>query len=138
MIHQDERESPVTRPIVWTVAGSDSSGGAGIQADLLTMNGLGVHWCSVVTALTVQDGVRVSSVRPLPAADVVEQLRVVVAGLPVRAVKCGMLARAATVRALVEELAPRLEAASAAARARGSSFRCEVRLTRERGPDARG
>ncbi|WP_350643723.1 bifunctional hydroxymethylpyrimidine kinase/phosphomethylpyrimidine kinase, partial [Psychrobacter sp. HY3-MNA-CIBAN-0198] len=49
-----------TPPIVWTIAGSDSGGGAGIQADLLTMQDLSCHGCSVITTLTAQNSVSVS------------------------------------------------------------------------------
>ncbi|PJG57620.1 bifunctional hydroxymethylpyrimidine kinase/phosphomethylpyrimidine kinase, partial [Aeromonas cavernicola] len=59
--------SPVTdsRPVVWTIAGSDSGGGAGIQADLHTLHDLGVHGCSVISAITAQNSVAVKMVDPV-------------------------------------------------------------------------
>ena len=55
----------MSKPIVWTIAGSDPSGGAGLQADLMTMHGLGVHACTVVSALTVQNTSGVFGVEPV-------------------------------------------------------------------------
>lgn len=92
-------------PAVVAIGGSDPSCGAGVQADLRTLDAFGVTPATVVTALTVQDGRRVTRVIPVPAAIVVEQLRAASKGFPVRAVKCGMLVRPATVRALAGELA---------------------------------
>lgn len=58
--HETYPVSP--RPIVWSIAGSDSGGGAGIQADLLTCQQLGAHGCSVITAITAQNSTRVVGV----------------------------------------------------------------------------
>jgi hydroxymethylpyrimidine/phosphomethylpyrimidine kinase len=84
----------VTPPVALAIAGSDSGGGAGLQADMKTFAALGVHGATVVTAITAQNTVRVSQVVPV-AVDVVRaQLDAVLADLPVRAVKTGLLATA--------------------------------------------
>jgi hydroxymethylpyrimidine/phosphomethylpyrimidine kinase len=89
-------------PAVLTVAGSDSGGGAGIQADLKTMLALGVHGMSVVTAVTAQNSLGVQATWPLPAAAVRAQYRSVVDDIGVRAVKTGMLGPAETVETVAE------------------------------------
>jgi hydroxymethylpyrimidine/phosphomethylpyrimidine kinase len=81
-----------TPPRVLTVAGSDSGGGAGIQADLKTMLALGVHGMSVVTAVTAQDSTGVHGYWELPAEAVDAQLAAVLDDIGVDAVKTGMLA----------------------------------------------
>jgi hydroxymethylpyrimidine/phosphomethylpyrimidine kinase len=81
-------------PRVLTVAGSDSGGGAGIQADLKTMLALGVHGMSVITAVTAQNSVGVQGYWELPAEAVRAQYRSVVDDIGVQAVKTGMLASA--------------------------------------------
>jgi hydroxymethylpyrimidine/phosphomethylpyrimidine kinase len=81
-----------TPPRVLTVAGSDSGGGAGIQADLKTMLALGVHGMSVVTAVTAQDSTGVHGYWELPPAAVDAQLAAVLDDIGVDAVKTGMLA----------------------------------------------
>ena len=80
-----------TPPIALTIAGSDSGGGAGIQADLATMAALGVHGTSVITVVTAQNTVGVQGLHPLPAAVVEEQLASVLDDLPPAGVKCGLL-----------------------------------------------
>jgi hydroxymethylpyrimidine/phosphomethylpyrimidine kinase len=79
-------------PRVLTVAGSDSGGGAGIQADLKTMLALGVHGMSVITAVTAQDSTGVHGYWELPAEAVDAQLQAVLDDIGVDAVKTGMLA----------------------------------------------
>lgn len=74
-----------------SIAGSDSSGGAGIQADLKTMSALGVFACSVVTAVTCQNTLGVSDVSPIEERYVRGQINAVLGDLPVKAVKIGML-----------------------------------------------
>lgn len=81
-----------TPPVCLTIAGSDSSGGAGIQADLKTFARLGCYGASVITAITAQNTVKVFSSFPIPATVVAEQLRVVLNDLPVSVIKIGMLA----------------------------------------------
>ncbi len=92
-------------PRVLTVAGSDSGGGAGIQADLKTMLALGVHGMSVITAVTAQNSLGVQGAWELPAEAVRAQYRAVVDDIGVQAVKTGMLSSAALVEAVAELLA---------------------------------
>ena len=93
-----------TRPIALTIAGSDSSGGAGIQADLKTFSALGVYGASVITALTAQNTVGVQGVHPIPAAFVAAQLESVFADLDVAAAKTGMLATADIIAAVANAM----------------------------------
>jgi hydroxymethylpyrimidine kinase/phosphomethylpyrimidine kinase len=81
----------MTPPVALTIAGSDSGGGAGIQADLKTFAALGVYGTSVITAVTAQNTRAVTGVYPLLAAATREQLAAVLEDLPVAAVKTGML-----------------------------------------------
>ena len=76
---------------VLTIAGSDSGGGAGIQADLKTMLAHGVHGMSVLTAVTAQNSLGVQGIWPLPEAAIAGQFRSVVDDIGVDAVKTGML-----------------------------------------------
>ncbi|MEV6652873.1 bifunctional hydroxymethylpyrimidine kinase/phosphomethylpyrimidine kinase [Streptomyces sp. NPDC051219] len=92
-------------PRVLTVAGSDSGGGAGIQADLKTMLALGVHGMSVLTAVTAQNSLGVQGAWELPAEAVRAQYRSVVDDIGVQAVKTGMLSSAGLVRTVAELLA---------------------------------
>jgi hydroxymethylpyrimidine/phosphomethylpyrimidine kinase len=80
-----------TPPVALTIAGSDSGGGAGIQADLATMAALGVHGTCVITVVTAQNTVGVQGLHPLPATVVRRQLDSVVDDLPPAGVKCGLL-----------------------------------------------
>jgi hydroxymethylpyrimidine/phosphomethylpyrimidine kinase len=89
-------------PVVLTIAGSDSSGGAGIQADLKTFTALGVYGASVLTALTAQNTRGVSAIHPVPAHFVTQQIDAVAGDLRVAAVKTGMLYDRDTVLAVVE------------------------------------
>jgi len=91
-------------PIVWTIAGSDSGGGAGIQADLKVMSAFGVHGCSVTTALTAQNTLGVQSTEPVSGPMVHAQLDALRADLPPAAIKTGMLGTAETCRILAEFL----------------------------------
>jgi hydroxymethylpyrimidine/phosphomethylpyrimidine kinase len=85
-----------------TIAGSDSGGGAGIQADLKTFLGCGVHGMSAVTAVTVQNSIGVSGFYELPPHAVAEQIESVVTDIGVGAAKTGMLASAAIIAAVAE------------------------------------
>ena len=86
-----------TPPIVLTFAGSDPTGGAGLQADLLTAAGMGCHPLSVVTALTVQDTHGVAALHPVDAARVRMQAERLLADVRVGAFKVGVLGSAANV-----------------------------------------
>jgi hydroxymethylpyrimidine/phosphomethylpyrimidine kinase len=108
---QDSRDAqdPQTPPRVLTIAGSDSCGGAGIQADLKTMLALGVHGMSVITAITAQNSLGVHGVWPLPPEAVTAQFEAVVDDVGVDAVKVGMLGTAriaSAVAALLARLDP--------------------------------
>jgi hydroxymethylpyrimidine/phosphomethylpyrimidine kinase len=91
-------------PTVLSIAGSDSGGGAGIQADLKAFARCGVHGMTAITALTAQNTTGVTAVHPVPPEFIVEQVRVVVDDLGVDAVKIGMLGTADTVHAVTEAL----------------------------------
>src|SRR6187401_897508 len=91
--------------IALTIAGSDSGGGAGIQADLKTFQRFGVYGTSVITAVTAQNTLGVRAVHPLPAELVAAQLAAVAEDLPPAAFKTGMLATAALVREVAAGIA---------------------------------
>ena len=91
-------------PIALTIAGSDSSGGAGIQADLKTFSALGVYGASVITALTAQNTRGVNAIHSLPGAFIAAQLEAVFGDLDVRAVKIGMVGSAEAALAVAEKL----------------------------------
>jgi hydroxymethylpyrimidine/phosphomethylpyrimidine kinase len=88
-------------PVALTIAGSDSSGGAGIQADLKTFTVLGVYGASVLTALTAQNTRGVAAILPVPPEFVTQQIDAVAGDLSIAAVKTGMLNDRATVLAVV-------------------------------------
>jgi hydroxymethylpyrimidine/phosphomethylpyrimidine kinase len=94
----------MTTPIALTIAGSDSSGGAGIQADLKTFAALGVYGASVITALTAQNTRGVSGIHVVPADFVTAQIDAVFGDLHIDAVKIGMVAQLATIDAIVAGL----------------------------------
>jgi hydroxymethylpyrimidine/phosphomethylpyrimidine kinase len=94
----------MTTPVALTIAGSDSSGGAGIQADLKTFAAFGVYGASVITALTAQNTRGVAGIHLVPADFVTAQTDAVFSDLDVRAVKIGMVAQLATVDAIVAGL----------------------------------
>ena len=87
-----------------TIAGSDSSGGAGIQADLKTMTLNGVYAMSVLTALTAQNTLGVTGILPVPPAFLVQQMDAVFSDIPPDAVKIGMVASAPLIEAIGERL----------------------------------
>jgi hydroxymethylpyrimidine/phosphomethylpyrimidine kinase len=92
-------------PIALTIAGSDSSGGAGIQADLKTFAACGVYGASVITALTAQNTEGVVDIHKVPADFVSAQLNAVFCDLDVKAVKIGMVGQHAVIDAIVTGLA---------------------------------
>ena len=92
----------VTPPVALTIAGSDSGGGAGLQADLRTFTACGVHGCVAVTAVTVQNTVGVTGFVAIPPSTVADQVRVVVSDIGVAAAKTGMLASTAIISAVAE------------------------------------
>ncbi|MFI5234280.1 MAG: bifunctional hydroxymethylpyrimidine kinase/phosphomethylpyrimidine kinase [Gemmatimonadales bacterium] len=94
-------------PIALTIAGSDSGGGAGIQADLKTFHQYGVFGTSVITALTAQNTVEVRRANPVDASMVRAQLDAVADDLPPRALKSGMLATAEIVAVVADAIAVR-------------------------------
>jgi hydroxymethylpyrimidine/phosphomethylpyrimidine kinase len=87
-----------------TIAGSDSGGGAGIQADLKAFASVGVHGTSVLTCITAQNTRRVASIFPIPVREIHAQLRAVLSDFDVRAAKTGMLYSAQIVRTVAKEL----------------------------------
>jgi hydroxymethylpyrimidine/phosphomethylpyrimidine kinase len=91
-------------PALLSIAGSDSGGGAGIQADLKAFARCGVHGMTAITALTAQNTLGVSAVHAIPPEIIVEQVRQVVSDIGVDAVKIGMLGTAETVDAVREAL----------------------------------
>jgi hydroxymethylpyrimidine/phosphomethylpyrimidine kinase len=95
----------MTTPVALTIAGSDSSGGAGIQADLKTFAALGVYGASVITALTAQNTSGVSGIHFVPAEFVTAQIDAVFADLDVNAVKIGMVAQLTAIDAIAAGLA---------------------------------
>jgi hydroxymethylpyrimidine/phosphomethylpyrimidine kinase len=94
----------MTLPCALTIAGSDSSGGAGIQADLRTFAALAVYGASAITAVTSQNTRGVRAVSPVAPALVADQIDAVLDDLDVRAVKTGMLANASIVSAVASRL----------------------------------
>ncbi|HKB50068.1 MAG TPA: bifunctional hydroxymethylpyrimidine kinase/phosphomethylpyrimidine kinase [Solirubrobacterales bacterium] len=91
-------------PTVLSIAGSDSGGGAGIQADLKALTACGVYGTTAITAITAQNTVGVSAVEAISPAMIVAQVRAVAEDIGVDAVKIGMLGTAETVEAVVEAL----------------------------------
>ena len=91
-------------PRVLSIAGSDSGGGAGIQADLKAFARCGVHGMTAITAITAQNTVAVTAVHPVPGEVIVAQVRAVAEDIGVDAVKIGMLGSAETIEAVREAL----------------------------------
>ena len=92
-------------PIVLTFAASDPSGGAGLQADILTLASMGCHPLSVLTAITVQDTLGVEGVQPLDAEWVADQARCLLEDMPVDVFKIGVLGSVENIAAIAEILA---------------------------------
>lgn len=98
-------EPLVPRPIVWSIAGSDSGGGAGLQADLLTCHDLGAHGCSVISAVTAQNSCEVRAVEAVSLLQFIAQIQTLADDLPASAIKIGLLPGGAHLVALAEQLA---------------------------------
>jgi hydroxymethylpyrimidine/phosphomethylpyrimidine kinase len=94
---------------VLTIAGSDNSGGAGIQADLKTFTTLGVYGVTAVTCVVAEHPGRVLNITPIPPRRVADQIRLVLEAFPVAAIKTGMLYSAGIIAAVAEAIAPALE-----------------------------
>lgn len=94
----------IATPIVLTIAGSDSGGGAGIQADIKAISATGSYACSVITAITAQNTLGVSDIFPIPLAHVETQLDAVFSDIQVTAVKIGMLADAGIISIVAEKI----------------------------------
>jgi hydroxymethylpyrimidine/phosphomethylpyrimidine kinase len=90
--------------IAATIAGSDSSGGAGIQADLKTFAALGVYGASIITTLTAQNTQGVASIHDVPAGFITAQIDAVFSDLDVNAVKIGMVSQAASIEVVAQGL----------------------------------
>jgi hydroxymethylpyrimidine/phosphomethylpyrimidine kinase len=94
----------MSTPIAVTIAGSDSGGGAGIQADLKTFSALGVYGASVITALTAQNTLGVTGIHDVPGAFIAAQMDAVFSDLAVGAVKIGMLSQPAVIESVAAGL----------------------------------
>lgn len=90
--------------IALTIAGSDSGGGAGIQADLKTFSALGVYGASVITAITAQNTLGVTAIHDIPPAIIAAQLDAVLSDIAVKAIKIGMLSRPEAIEAVADGL----------------------------------
>jgi hydroxymethylpyrimidine/phosphomethylpyrimidine kinase len=95
-------------PVVLTIAGSDNSGGAGIQADLKTFTTLGVYGTTAVTCVVAEHPGRVLNITPIPPERVVDQIRLVLEAFPVAAIKTGMLYSAEIIAAVEKSIRPAL------------------------------
>src|SRR5262245_15626930 len=102
--HPNSTSRAVTTPVALTIAGSDSSGGAGIQADLKTFAALGVYGASVLTALTAQNTRGVTGIHLVPPEFVAAQIDAVFEDLAVGAVKIGMVAQPDVMDAIAARL----------------------------------
>src|SRR5580698_233799 len=95
-------------PVVLTIAGSDNSGGAGLQADLKTFTTLGVYGTTAVTCVVAEHPGRVLNITPIPPERVADQIRLVLEAFPVAAIKTGMLHSEEIIAAVAEAIAPAL------------------------------
>src|SRR5476649_495443 len=93
-------------PVVLTIAGSDNSGGAGIQADLKTFTTLGVYGTTAVTCVVAEHPGRVLNITPIPPQRVADQIRLVLEAFPVAAIKTGMLYSAEIIEAVAKAILP--------------------------------
>ncbi|MGF1909409.1 bifunctional hydroxymethylpyrimidine kinase/phosphomethylpyrimidine kinase [Vibrio kasasachensis] len=100
MIYQPSHATP----IILTIAGSDSGGGAGIQADIKTISATGGYACSAITAITAQNTLGVSAIFPIPVEHIAKQLDAVFSDLNVVAVKVGMLADSGIINVVADKI----------------------------------
>ncbi|MEP1870393.1 MAG: bifunctional hydroxymethylpyrimidine kinase/phosphomethylpyrimidine kinase [Paraglaciecola sp.] len=100
--------SDPNRPVVWSIAASDSGGGAGIQADSLTIQDLGGHACNIVTAITAQNSQRVVELEAVSTSMLTQQLNCLLEDMPPKAIKIGVLANAEQVKLVRDWLAKTL------------------------------
>ena len=100
---------PETVPVVLTIAGSDNSGGAGLQADLKTWTTLGLYGTTAVTCVVAEHPGRVLNITPVPPARVADQIRLVLEAFPVAAIKTGMLFSAEIISAVARAVKPALD-----------------------------
>src|SRR5208282_323151 len=98
----DQPTPALPPPIVLVFAATDPSGGAGLQADVVTLSSMGCHALSVVTAVTIQDTMGVEDVLPLDTEWVVDQARCVLEDMPVAAFKIGLLGSVENIAAIAE------------------------------------
>jgi len=92
--------NPSAIPVIWSIAGTDSGGGAGLAADLRAADALGVHCCTVVAGITAQSTIEVTHIEATPTAVLQAQLDTLAADMPPRAIKTGLLGSADNVRVL--------------------------------------
>ena len=91
--------------VVWSIAGSDSGGGAGIQADIKAMQGFGVHACTAITALTAQNSLGVEALNAVNTNVLESQLQALAQDMPAKVIKIGMLANVQQIQLVAEHLA---------------------------------
>tara|TARA_B110000211_G_scaffold107761_1_gene125002 strand:- start:595 stop:1494 length:900 start_codon:yes stop_codon:yes gene_type:complete len=91
-------------PIAWTIAGSDSGGGAGIQADLHSFQDFGVHGCTVITAITAQNSAAITHIKATDPEQLMAQIDILDSDLPAQAIKLGMLANGAIIHCIANYL----------------------------------
>jgi len=106
---ETSRQHRGTVPVVLTIAGSDNSGGAGIQADLKTFTTLGVYGASAVTCVVAEHPGRLLNITPIPPERVADQIRLVLEAFPVAAIKTGMFYSAEIIAAVAEAVLPALK-----------------------------
>ncbi|AEY00259.1 bifunctional hydroxy-methylpyrimidine kinase/ hydroxy-phosphomethylpyrimidine kinase [Oceanimonas sp. GK1] len=102
--YKDHKDMHSSKAIILSIAGSDSGGGAGIQADIKAISATGGYACSVITAITAQNTQRVTAVHPVPQEIIRAQLDAVFSDLPVMAVKVGMLGDTDTINTVADAL----------------------------------
>ncbi len=99
-IKQSDAHFSNAPPVVLCFSGLDPSGGAGIQADIETLASIGCHCAPIITTLTAQDTCNVQDTHPVPAPFLIEQARIILADMPVRAFKLGLIGSIAQVEAI--------------------------------------